>query len=150
MPFYTHCYVCKKKCIKRLIKWLQKTKIITETWKREQSNIFNNKTFCSLQFLWSSGFFGLKVQLKKSQMVPNKPLLVSGFSRTARKLVISYGSPPADGVAFLPQQWSALALWNPRHRSESLLTLVTKALSLLFWFVMTELRTPSLQNLSEN
>lgn len=37
-------------------------------------------------------------------MVPNKPLLVSGFSRTARKLVISYGIPPADAVAFLPQQ----------------------------------------------
>lgn len=35
-------------------------------------------------------------------MVPNKPPLVSGFFRTARKRVISYSSPPADAVLSHP------------------------------------------------
>lgn len=68
-------------------------------------------------------------------MVSNKPLLVSGCFGAAGKVVSSSAGCLLVQCLLSPVVIS-LGTQNPRHPSQSLLSLQTKALSLFFWFML--------------
>lgn len=83
-------------------------------------------------------------------MVSNKPLLVSGCFGAAGKVVSSSAGCLLVQCLLSPVVIS-LGTQNPRHPSQSLLSLQTKALSLFFLVhAVAWLWAPSLRNLSEN